>query len=436
MKKYLNLEHWTLTIGHITAFFLVLFAVSCQKNEPPEPPETTNFSLYFQNDFNLVQARYAAFVSDSNGLVRAFRWLPGSDTASLSVPDALPGERFDCTVVQIIARSSPGTGIADTAVRLTTYTHPAGGTRIRLRDPNFLQSTDVDLTLTGLNSLDSILVPEGLTFVQPQASNNFQGKYRVLHTGRLWLRLRINGEAGWRYAIFDQVSGPGISVALDASALPAIPAVSATITLPLLTTWEYQLDRIVDAGLFQFFPIGDPVRVPGGAIPVFDQLDVFEPPNLPFGGYRLQCAGYDGAAGVGYICDRSFVALPNTLPEPAGDIARTTLADARQIAVRCTGAIDLLAFTRQRSGTTQLAWEVLMAPLNDGIVLYRLPDVPAELADMFPALKNYAFDPGVRVRAECYDLLQGYSAVVAQRLSLDDPLWQMKAGYTARERIF
>ncbi len=48
----------------------------------------------------------------------------------------------------------------------------------------------------------------------------------------------------------------------------------------------------------------------------------------------------------------------------------------------------------------------------------------------------YNFGGQVRVRAEGYEQLGAYEEVVARRMLQDDPLWQMKAGYTARERIF
>jgi len=65
-----------------------------------------------------------------------------------------------------------------------------------------------------------------------------------------------------------------------------------------------------------------------------------------------------------------------------------------------------------------------------------LPDVPAELTKQFPGLGAYQFDSAIRVRAEHYDQLNAYPDVALRRMLLDDPLWQMKAGYTARERIF
>jgi len=115
------------------------------------------------------------------------------------------------------------------------------------------------------------------------------------------------------------------------------------------------------------------------------------------------------------------------------------VAGPRVIAVKCIGDFDLLSLTREQNGTTNFSWEALVAPSNStgGIVTYRLPDVPKNLSDRFPRLKNYDyFGNSVRVRAERYDLYNSYQSVAEQLLLMNDPLWQMKGGYLGRERIF
>ncbi|MBK9335720.1 MAG: hypothetical protein IPM98_03685 [Lewinellaceae bacterium] len=375
------------------------------------------------------------FLSDEDGLVRAFRWLPGADTARVSVPDARAGDRFDCTVVRIVPLLAPGSGIRDTTVTMTTYTGLTEGGDIYLREPDFLKTTDLTITFTGVSTLDSIVVPDGLTFALPQADNNFRGEYRVFHTGRFWCRVKVNGEPNWRYLFFDNVTTPTLEITRDASDLSLLADPSATIALPFITTWNYQLDRVMDLSQNQFLALGALIPIPGGPIPVFDALRVFEPPGLPANGYRLRLSGFDAApGGYGYECDLFFQIPPAALPLPAFDIQPTTLADDRLLGVLNTGPIDLLAFTR--TGTPNLTWEVLAAPSTTGLVTYRLPDVPAELANLFPNLGMYNFGGQVRVRAEGYEQLGAYEEVVARRMLQDDPLWQMKAGYTARERIF
>ncbi len=423
--------------------FLVLIASvallwgGCRKTETPEPPASSTFELIFYNKFNLLEAQFAVFLSDADGKVRAFRWLPANDSAHVTVPGATSKEQFDCTVVKITTVLSPGTGIQDTVVSLTTYTNLYNGAGIHLHDPNYLQSTDWHIQFTNVASIDSIIVPESLTFTRPQAANNFEGQYRVLHTGRFWCRLRINGEAGWRYVLFDSVSTATLDTTLDASVLPAIPASTTAIALPLLAPWSYQLDRVVDVAKQEFLAIGAPLRVPGGAIPVLNKLDVYEPPNLPYGGYRLRLSGFDDAAGEGYTCDQYFDTLPAAIPPLGFDIQPTVLADNRLVGVLCSGIFDLLSFTRVRNAPPSLSWEVLVPPSTDnGLVTYRLPDVPAELSARFAGLGSYDFDGAVRVRAENYDQLNTYPEAAARRMLLDDPLWQMKTGYQARERVF
>ncbi len=415
----------------------LLLATACQKKDNPEPPDKQGFTLHFHNEFNVLEAEYAAFLSDENGTVRAFRWLPGSDTARLSVPDALPGDRFDCTVVKIVTLIAPGTGVRDTTVTLTTYTNLFDGANIYFRDPNFLQSTDLFLRFTNLNALDSIIVPDGLTFARPQPANNFTGQYRVLHTGRIWCRILMDGESNWRYAYLDNVAAPNLDTTLDAAALPLLPAAPKSLSLPLLTAWDYKVDGVIDATQGKFLAIGDLIRAPGGAVPVFDQLNIYQPPGPSFAGYRMRFSGFDSApGGFGYTCDLYSDTLPAALPEPDFDIQATAAVGNRDAAIQCNGFVDVLVFTRTHNSSLHLGWETLVAPNNTDKVSYRLPDVPPELAQRFSALKNYDFGETVRVRGESYRQFNSYPEVIARRMLLDDPLWQMKAGYVARERVF
>ena len=420
----------------LPALLAVLLGVAaCEKQVLPPPSADTAFTVVLHNSFNLAEAQYAAFVSDEDGLVRAFRWLPGTDTARLTVPDAKPGDRFDCTVVKIVPLLAPGTGIRDTTVRLTTYTGLSESADIFLREPSILQETDLTITLTGVVTLDSIVVPDGITFALPQEDNNFRGEYRIFHTGRFWCRLKINGEANWRYAFFDHVGSPTLDIQRDATTLPELVGPSAGVALPFFADWTYQLDRVTNLGQNQFLALGPLVPIPGGVVPVFDAFSVYEPPGLPNNGYRLRLSGFDPVpGGYGYVSDRFFQNLPPAVPLLAFDIAPTTLSDNRLVAAISTGPVDLLAFVR--TGTPNLTWEVLAAPTPNGLLAYRLPDVPSDLAELFNTLKTYNFGGAVRVRAEGYDQFDTYEAVIARRMAQDDPLWQMKAGYTARERVF
>ena len=416
-----------------------LFILACKKDENPNPPESPAFEITFHNSYNSPAIEYAVFLSDEEGLIRAFRWLPGNDTARVSAMDAKAGEVFDCTVAKITTLSIPGTGIFDTTVVLTTYSGLSNGSDIYLRSPEFVQTTDLYVSLTNFNSLDAIVVPDGLTFTQPQATNNYQGQYRVLHSGRFWLRLRINGESNWRYAQFDAPNNPSMNVTLDAANLPMLASLPASVDLPFFAPWSCRIDRVIDAGQQQFLAIGENIPIPGGAVPIFDQLDVFEPPNPATGTYRLRLSGTDvEPKGYTYFCDRLFSPLPATLGEPDFDIQPTTVTGPRVVAVKCTGAFDLLSLNRAQSGSTNFRWEVLIAPAgHNGIVTYRLPDIPKDFSDRFPKLKSYDnFGQSVKVRAENYDQYNAYPAAIAPRLLQNDPLWQMKAGYVGRERVF
>ena len=91
----------------------LLFSLSCQKDNPPEPPGATNYEVTFHNSFNILETQYAAFLSDDDGTVRAFKWIPGNDTAHLTIPNVQTGDRFDCTVVKIVPLIAPGTGVRD-----------------------------------------------------------------------------------------------------------------------------------------------------------------------------------------------------------------------------------------------------------------------------------------------------------------------------------
>ncbi|MCC6462789.1 MAG: hypothetical protein IT260_20145 [Saprospiraceae bacterium] len=421
---------------HLAFFllFLLLSLSSCDKKDNLEPAPPA-FELIFQNDWAALDARVAVFLSDEQGALRAFRWLPAADSAHLAVPGAQHGDRFDCTVATITTLLAPGSGVRDTTVALRTFSRLQSGKSIRLAPPAARQSTDLYLFLSQLNTLDSILVPDGLTFARPQPSNNFEGAYRVSHSGQFWLRVLADGDPVWRYRLFENISDPEFDAAIDVSALPPLGP-PQHLNLPFAAPWQYQIDRVIDTAQGRFLPIGDLVRAPGGATPFFDQLDVYEPPNLPWNaGYRLRFSGADpNVQGIGYACDRFFDSWPSALPAIQFEALPLGLSGKRQASMHCTGSFDLLTLIFTRSGTPQLHWEVLLEPAAS--VIYRLPDLPADLGNLFPALQNYDFNAPARVRAEAYQQLQGFEAVLDRYRLAADPLWPMKAGYLAKERVF
>ena len=422
---------------------LAVFAIfSCDKAKTPIEPDPV-FDIFVKNDFFEIQAKYALFLSNADGETVAFRWLPSEDTAHIQVPRSQPDQRFDCTILKVTTLEAPGSGIKDTTLTLTTYTNLSSGLHINLRDIYFHQVTNLKFNLAGFTKLDSIVVPDALTFSRPQASNNYYGEYLVNNTGRFWMRVLVNGEPFWRFLTFSNAGETLNASTINVSQMLSILAPPLYLGLPFVSTWQFKLDGVVDTAKLEFFPLSEHIRAPGGAVPVYSSVNIFEPvnnaafdPNRPYIDlFRLQTNGpSDDIAPYTYLSDNFYPAVPASLPEPAFDLAATTLANNRAIAVTCIGDFDLLAFSRARTGTPNFTWEVITKPQN-GIVLYILPIVPKPITDLYPLLKNYDFNTPVRARAENYERLD-YEAIVRKRLENADPLWQARGGYLGREESF
>lgn len=418
--------------------------LGCEKDPVVPTPQVQPFTVNVQNDYGEIQSRFALFLSDADGKLLTFRWLPGNDTARVQAPGTSVNDRLDCTVVKITTFDAPGTGIRDTTLELTTYTKILNGETIRLRDPEYRQIVDFWVNFTGMTTLDSIIVPDGLTFVRPQAANNFSGQYRVYHSGQIWVRVLADGNPLWRYTLLDKVSGPSLTTSINVGQMTPIFAKPPKVKFPFVAPWQYKVYGIVDSAAKQFIPIGDLLRAPGGAVPSFDQLSVIEPnpgdPQipvaLPYQLYRLSANGpSDGSSGYHYYLDKIYKTLPENAPVPNFDITPTSLADKRSVAVQCVGTFDVLSLNWTHAGTPNVHWEVLAAPTND-VVAYHLPQVPAELSARYPPLLGYQFSGGVRVRAESYEQFTLFEAILRQKLRNIDPLWQARAGYLAKEKVF
>jgi hypothetical protein len=439
LKTDLLMNHFRYLI-----FFTILAGLfSCEKAVLPPPPEAV-FELKVQNDFFEVQAKYAIFLSDEEGETVAFRWLPGEDTAHIQVPGSSPRDLFDVTLLKISTLQAPGSGVKDTTLTLTTYTDVESGRQIRLRDLFFHQVSTLRFSLTGFNTLDSIVVSDALTLSRPQALNNYYGEYLVNNTGRCWVRVQINGEPFWRFLTFDNM-GPVV----DASTINVSTqflgnfAPSLNLGFPFVTTWEYKLDGVVDTAKLEFFPLSEHIRAPGGEIPAYDSRKVFEPvnndlfdPNRPYIDlFRLTAYGPTGTAGgYAYHIDQFFPAVPSSLPVPSFDLGATTLSNNRAVAVNCIGNFDVLTLTRAKNTTPKINWEVIIPPSN-GPVLYILPDVPPMLGQLYPSLALYDFDNQVQARAENY-LWLNYDQVIRKMMDNADPLWRARGGYLGREEQF
>ena len=427
---------------------LVIFSFfSCEKNIGPSEP-IPGFELFVNNTFNELQGRFAVFVSDQNtGEIRTFRWVPGEDTIHLQVPNSKATDRFDCTVFKVTTITAPGTGVRDTFLTLTTYTDLSSSEQINLRDLVFQQTSSLTFNLTGMNTLDSVVVSDAYTISRPQASNNFRGEYFCYHSGMCWLRILVNGDPFWRFVRFDNVNSTSIEAnTLDAQIFLSILAPPLKLNFPFFSAWEYKVDGLVDSTTLAFFPLSAPLRAPGSYVPIVNGVNIFEPvnndvfnPNRPYDGLRIQTRGTESAIdGYTYLSDHFYSTMPASLPVPDFNLEPTILADKRLIAVQCLGDFDLLAFSRERSDPHQhltISWQVITKP-KSGIVSYRLPDVPSVLGDQYIPLKMYDFNAGVRARAESYEAVLSYENIVRNHLRASDVLWQAKAGYLGREEQF
>ncbi|MBL7808301.1 MAG: hypothetical protein JNN28_10815 [Saprospiraceae bacterium] len=428
----------------ILIFLLVLAGLySCEKIIIPPAPNPV-FELTVQNDFFEVQSKYALFLSNEEGELKAFRWLPSEDTAHIQVPGSTPEDRFDITLLKITTLEAPGSGVKDTSLTLTTYTQVASGRRIHLRDLYFHQVSTLRFSLTGFTTLDSIVVSDALTLSRPQALNNYYGEYLVNNTGRCWMRVLVNGEPFWRFLTFNNMGEVVDANTIDVST-QFLGNFSPPLTLgfPFVTTWQYKLDGVVDSSKLEFFPLSEHIRAPGGEIPVYDSRKVFEPvnndqfdPNRPYIDlFRLNASGPIGTAnGYTYHIDQFFPAVPSSLPEPTFDLEATTLSNNRAVAVTCIGQFDVLSFSRSRTTTPNIHWEVITKPAN-GSVLYILPDVPEALGQLYPALKQYEFNNQVQARADNFQKLN-YEQVIQKMMDNADPLWRARGVYLGREEQF
>ncbi len=428
------------------AFFIIFSFFSCEKNQvSPEPAPV--FELLVRNDFDALNARFAVFVSDPNtGATKAFRWVPENDAILLQVPNSTPADNFDCTVVKITTLDAPGTGVRDTFLSLSTYTNLGSRQSIHLQNSVFQRASSVQFSLTGMNTLDSIVVPDAYAITKPEASNNFTGDYWCYHTGQCWIRVLVDGNPFWRFVRFNNIGGETVEAnTLDVNLMLPIFAPPLTLNFPFVADWKYQVDGIVDTAKLQFFPLSQPLRPPGTFVPFLDKVEIFEPvnndlfnANRPYNGFRLQLRGTaSDAGGYTYLSDHFYSSMPPTLPKPGFDLAPTSLSDKRLFAVQCLGDFDLLAFTRTRNGYgihLNISWEVLTKPRN-GILDYRLPDIPAPLADLYHPLSNYDFNDGVTARAESYEKVLSYEVIIQHYLNAADVLWQARAGYLGKERI-
>ncbi|MBK8557507.1 MAG: hypothetical protein IPL65_17930 [Lewinellaceae bacterium] len=409
-----------------------LLLSSCIKTEPPANTQLI-YKITVHNHFTPIQAKCAAFIADADGRVSVFRWIPALDSVELEIPIASPSDRFDCTVVRI--STSLNQGQMDTSVLLQTYSRIRGGTEIHLRDNYYQQLTDVSLTFTGFNTFDTLVVPDGMSFEEPNASNGYKAIYKVRNTGKLWVRLKINGENNWRYASFEQSGTTPLVATLNTAQLPVLNTPVHTIQFPFLSNWTYKVDQMLDPSGLQLLPLGETIRVPGGLLPTWDKLGIQGVPDFPSNGYRILAHGAQSAGSpYTYYTDAIYPELPDALPIPDFDLGQNGSNSNRIASIQCSGVFGVLRFLRSNTGQPSIHWEATVQP-KTGPVTLTLPDVPTELAALFPDLANYNFGPSISVRGESYSRSNAYEEALLPMLLNNDPLWQAKAGYVGREII-
>jgi hypothetical protein len=426
------------TITHSLFYsLLTILFFSCKGKDPIIIDPKTPFEIVFDNKFSIIQNQYAAFLSDKDGKTFAFRWLKGQDTTHLTIGDwdaALP--KPDLTLIKINKiESSFG---VDSFLFVQTFTGVKDGTSLLLDQKEYLQTTFLNFTLTGATSLDTIIVPDGLTFTKPSNLNNFTGVYRVQHTGKIWFRLRVNGEGFWRYMYFDNVQTDQLTAELPISLLPHQESPKG-IALPYITNWKYRVDGIIDTSRNEYLALGDLSRAPGGATFSFSELKVFEPipfdpiPTPPFyTSYRIKFSGIN-VDGNGYHLDDYFTSIPAVLPQPNFGIEPGFLSDNRLVACKTTGTYDAMVFIRKKEGNPSVTWETYHPPTAN--IEYRLPDIPTQIATTYPDLSQYNFNQQVNGRAESYIRKNGYEEVIQTIFKDIDPFWRTKAGYLGLEKV-
>jgi hypothetical protein len=417
--------------------FGFLFFSACKEKEPIVIDTTTPFNVVFKNDYSIISNRYAAFLSDIDGKTLAFTWLKGEDSTHLTIPDwdeSLP--QPDLTLIRI--QKIEASGSVDSSLYVQTFTAVKNGKTLILDQIEYEKTTFLTFTLTGITSLDTIIVPDGLTFSKPSTLNNFTGVYRVQHTGKIWLRLRVNGEGFWRYMYFDNVNDAQLTATLPIALLPH-QYDPKPITLPYITNWRYRVDGVIDTANNKYLALGDLSRAPGGTTFSFSELNVYEPipfdpiPNpLAYNAYRIKFSGIN-SDGNGYHLDDFFNAIPANLPQPNFEITPGFLSDNRLVSCKTTGQFDVMVFNRKKEGNPSILWETFHAPSNS--IDYRLPDIPTQIANIYPDLTNYNFGQKVNARADSYARKEGYEAVLETIFTNIDPFWKAKASYIGLEKV-
>ncbi|MEZ4920876.1 MAG: hypothetical protein R2792_17375 [Saprospiraceae bacterium] len=414
---------------------LALLWSACEKTLPPDPQANNEFAISVFNEYNPLEAQCAAFICDADGQTIHFKWLTPDDSTVLNLPGTLATDRFDCTVIKMTITHA--LGFADTTLKLTTYSQLRSGTEIHLRENYYQDLVDLNLTFSDLSSLDTLVVSDGLPFTVPEAANNYTGLYRVLQSGKIGLRAKINGENQWRYALVDNVNENAIQLDLQGTTMPTIPDNPTRIQFPFLANWEYNIDAVTNLSKPEMLPLGGFLRAQGGFLANIQFVDIWDFPGVSPGQYRVYAKGErPNEPGTFFEMNRLYNTLPAQLTEPNFEIEKAGPVGNTQATVNSSGVYAVVHFIRNfdRSGL-HIEWEFVQQAVT-GTIQNELPAVPEALGLQFPDLANYDFGNRVRVRGSFYNQSNAYDLAIAPRLLAIDPLWEAKAGLVSKEVLF
>jgi hypothetical protein len=413
-----------------TLAFLTLGSCKKENIQAKEP-----FNVTFNNEHSLLQARYAAFLTDKTGKVRVFNWLNSKDTTTLSLRYA-DESSFDCTVVKIYNAGTPTE--PDERVELVTYTNVKNESLINLRSLNKEDEADLRLQFTNITSLDSLIFPESTPLVMPQPGTNFFGNFKVNHTGDFWLLAKVNGDPSWRYFTFKNYAHTVNTYMINASLMPRVQGVAPKINFPFTARWRYHIDGFVDTEQQKVIALGDIMEEPDARVSISDALSIYRPEDVSFTGYKLEVLGTMLAGSDSYTLkvNRLYDAFPNEIEAPDFTVKPTLVNDHKQISVRCEGSFDALVVNRVISGYPAIQWSVYLEPQADNNVSYTLPQLPTDLSTSYPQLGSYSFDNGNIVIAERYRRLFGYEEVLSTIFTNADYYWQTKNELMSVEKTF
>lgn len=413
------------------AFILTLFwTTSCKKDTVTT--DRSEFLLVVNNQFNLAQGIYGAFLSRQDGSAVLFRWLKGNDTTHLSIPFSKE-DHYDLTLVKLTIVND---GFArDTSVELHTYHKIPNRQTLFLRNQSLTEQIDFRVQFNQLNSLDSLVIPNSRTLIQPQSGTNFFGHFQIEHQGNFWIRAKFNQSPLWKYILFKDISASEMTVNLNQTLLPVATQPPAELDLPFAADWSYQIATQTGNN-----PEGRLTLAAAQQTPPFTQrIQIYQPEGTPLNDFRLQLQSNTPKQGEDYrlFYDHIFNFLPASIPAPvvASDFSSTT--DQRRTTIQSSGPIDNFLIRRKVNSTLHSITWLVTAPVSpDGVTSCELPMPPKALWEWFPELQNPTFAPTVIIRAETYETIGQYEDLLLQ-LFLDAPAhWRGQNKYTGIEKTF